>query len=230
MSVIPNGVTITAAVAKIVNAAGTVLSTTNLTEIKTNGGVTVWTAQTAPTYRWQKSYSTQSTIYIWKQYNIVDNSYYAEYDWSSPTPAGFSDIEGYTSCDFYSSGGYSYSGTGMATESSSTPVYIGDSTSVTKYYGSGGTLYSSYKSCRRIESYSVGSYVGEVQGTSTSDYPYTSGNGGDGYYYSYDRSTTTYSKGSNIEVVTSLSATAHNTTAGGAREADGYWYTYLGTA
>lgn len=214
-----NGVTPTAIVYNGVNLSTVIMN-----------GVTVWTAYTPTVYRWQKSYVAQTIYYEWKQYELVDTGYYAEYSWSAATPAGFSDIEGYTSLSFattpQSGGGYSYSGFGMATADSSKVVYVGNSTSVTKYWGSGGVLYSSDKSCRWIASYTYGSELGEVQSTSSTGYPYPQGNGGDGYYYIYNRQTTVYSKGADIEVVTSTNQTAYPTNG----QASGYWYTYLGTA
>lgn len=205
---------------------------TTLTAVTFNG-TAVWSSSSGTTYRWQKSYVAQSITYVWDRYNLIDTGYYGEYSWSSPVAAGFSDIEGYTSLSFattpQSGGGYSYSGWGMAQEGSADIVYVGNATSVTKYYGSGGVLYSSYKSCRWIAQWEMGSYIDEVSSTNSTAYP-TNANGGDGYYYIYDRQTTIYTKGANIEVVTSTVSTTHNQTSGGAKESDGYWYTYLGTA
>ena len=197
---------------------------TSLTTVIMNG-VTVWTSSSGTTYRWQKSYVTQTISYIWSQYNLTNTSYYAEYDWGSATPAGFSDIEGYTDCSFSSASGYSYSGVGQATSESANIVYVGDGTSVDKYWGSGGVLYTAHKSCRYIEQYEMGSYIGEVQSATSNAYP-TNGNGGDGYYYIYSRQTTIFSKGANIEVVTSATRTAYPDNG----QQSGYWYTYLGTA
>lgn len=197
---------------------------TSLTKITFNG-TAVWSSIA---HTWQKSYTSSSIAYWWYKYTLSAVNTYTDGSWSSASAAGFSDIEGYTSLTFGTSTGFTYSGLGMAISLSAEIVYVGDTTSVSKYYGEGGTLMVQTKSCTYVTDYYVGTFDSNVSSTNSVAYP---PNGyQDGYWWIYNTQITTYSKSTDIEVVSSSNPAAHNTTVGGAREEDGYWYEYLGTA